>query len=565
VKLKNIIIIFSVVLIILSFCFNNSIFATNTKTSSTIFDGSNNFTLFSSSRNDEITQNINNNLYNKLDTWPTFRGGVEHNGINLNSRIPNDNQTLWIYNANNSIKSSPTTIGNLIYFGTVNGTILCLSIENGTEIWRQKVERIEYSSPAIYNGSLVIGTTSGKVYCLNSSTGDILWDFSTEGEIQGSPTIFNESVFITSYDGNIYSLDLANGSLNWNISTSGWVHTSPTIWNGIIYFGGCDGFVHAVHLNGTSLWDLNTGDYVISTPAVYNGSLYFGTHSNKIFCMNALTKEIIWENVTDGPIRASPAISGKNIIFADWNNQIYNFNSLTGELLWNFKTGGKIYSSPSISNDKLVFGSDDFKIYCLYIANGTEVWSYITGEPVESSPAITRDRIYIGSSDGNLYCFGTENVQINLPKTVIETPKYNQMISNLELEIQGETFPGDLPITNVEIRLNNGNWIKANGTEDWKISLNLSGLANKNHYITARSFDGIYYSPEVLIAFKLNYTNEDNNNNGTGNGVKNSDESEEGNFCPFTNIYFLIFIIISVFLLLLMIISSYIRKKFNED
>jgi outer membrane protein assembly factor BamB len=553
-----IIILFNLIFLIIP----NFIFNTNAIASSTFLYDSYEVIPYSSSRSDNITQAQNNYLNDQLDSWSTFRGGIEHNGISINSDIPENNQTLWIFNANNSIKSSPTIIDGFVYFGTVNGTILCLSSENGSEVWRQKVERIEYSSPTISNGFLVIGTTSGNVYCLNSTTGEIIWDFSTDGDIQGSPTILNDSVFVTSYDGNIYSLNLFNGSLNWNITTNGWVHTSPTIWNGIIYFGGCDGFVHAVYANGTSFWDFNTQDYVISTPAVYNGSLYFGTHSNKIFCLDAITKEIIWENSTEGPIRASPAISGNYIVFADWNSNIYNFNSNTGELIWRFKTGNKIYSSPAIADDKLVFGSDDFTIYCLYLDNGTEVWSYITNDPVESSPALSGNRIYIGSSDGNLYCFGSEKVQINFPKITIMNPINDQEITSFELEINGKTTPGDQPIMDVEVRLNSGNWLKANGTDDWKITLNLTGLSNDDHRVWARSFDGKHYSAESSIEFKLNYTVQDND--GSGNGIKNNDESEEGLYCLFTNIYFLIFIIVLILLLILMLISSYIRKKLYD-
>ena len=451
-------------------------------------------------------QALGSSVTNNND-WPMFRNAVNNTGVNYNSDIPINNNTLWVFSTNSSIRSSPVIVQDRVYIATTNGNLYCLWSENGTEIWRVKLARIDYSTPAVSGDHLVIGSLGGNIYCLNSTTGIELWNFSAEGDIQASPVIYKNSVYINSYDGNAYSLNLSTGELNWNITTSGWIHTSSAIWNDLLFFGGCDGFIHAVHINGSSFWDFNTEDYVVSSPVLELGKIYFGTHNNIIYCLNATSKEVIWTNQTEGPIRSSPAVYENYIIFADWNKKIYGYNKTTGEQIWSFEAKDKIYSSPAIANNVLVIGSNDGMVYCLSLTNGSKIWEYTTADAVESSPAISNNRVYIGSSDGNLYCFGETSILYLPPRVNILAPENNIIILEKKVKVSGNVTNGDLPVKHVEIKLNNNPWLKLeiNETNHWEFTYNLSDQPNGIYKISVRAFDGGQYSSEISINFTLNY------------------------------------------------------------
>ena len=72
--------------------------------------------------------------------WWTFRGNHANTGTTTDSGIPLSNDTLWVYDANNAIKTSPAVVDSRVYFGTSNGTVICLSQANGTELWRKTLE-----------------------------------------------------------------------------------------------------------------------------------------------------------------------------------------------------------------------------------------------------------------------------------------------------------------------------------------------------------------------------------------------------------------------------------------
>ncbi len=449
---------------------------------------------------DDFGLKINSTLIELLN-WRNFRGDLENTGKSQLSEIPQSNQTLWIFNAKNPIKSSPAVANKRVYFATTNGTVICLSSEDGTELWRNKLEPIEYSSPSIGENRLIIGTSNGGVFCLNSSTGKIIWNISTGNLIESSPKIYNEMVYICSYDSNLYILNLTTGDRIWNFSTGERVHISPAISNDRIYIGGCGGILYGLFIeNKTNVCEYNTGNFIVSSPAVMGDKVFFGTYDTGIFCVDATTGKLFWNNPIQGAIKSSPSVSDEMVIFADTMGKIYSYDISNGELVWTYNTGSEIYSSPAIAQDKVVVGSKDKLIYCLNLTTGDPIWNFTTEGSVESSPALAYNRIFIGSDDGNLYCFG------KLPNASITKPRHLGEITKSELEIIGYAGVETGMIAGVEVKVNSGQWVKANGTVNWNINLNMSCLENGVHTIYYHAFDGVAFSEVLSLDIILNLT-----------------------------------------------------------
>ena len=54
-------------------------------------------------------------------------------------------------------------------------------------------------------------------------------------------------------------------------------------------------------------------------------------------------------------------------------------------------------------------------------------------------------------------------------------------------------------LKSVQIKIDNGSWITAIGTESWSYSLNTSNIKDGNHIISIRSYDGVGYSSTEMI------------------------------------------------------------------
>jgi hypothetical protein len=61
----------------------------------------------------------------------------------------------------------------------------------------------------------------------------------------------------------------------------------------------------------------------------------------------------------------------------------------------------------------------------------------------------------------------------------------------------------DKGIVRVEFRINEGNWITVNGTEEWSFELDTSDLEEGSHTLEIRSFDGDQYSRVVKTSFDV--------------------------------------------------------------
>ena len=236
------------------------------------------------------------------------------------------------------------------------------------------------------------------------------------------------------------------------------------------------------------------------------------------------------------------------------------YDAYSGEFNWSFQTGSTIYSSPAIANNKVVIGSGDHSIYCLNLTTGEQVWNFTTNGIVDSSPALAYSKVFIGSDDGNLYCFGSEEEPEHpVPFALLVNPQNLEEVSaeNSELEINGyaETEVGDIEY--VEVSLDSGPWMKANGTSNWSLRINISGLTNGSHSISNRAFNGIKYSGDQSIQFIVFHPDNNDTPNGTNENGNNTD--------PGSDILYLVIIgiIIVIFCLILAVII--VSKKHSKE
>ena len=59
------------------------------------------------------------------------------------------------------------------------------------------------------------------------------------------------------------------------------------------------------------------------------------------------------------------------------------------------------------------------------------------------------------------------------------------------------------PIIRVQLRIDDGSVLIANGTDSWYFDLDTTRMANGPHAIEAKSFDGSQYSESVTVSFSV--------------------------------------------------------------
>ncbi len=88
------------------------------------------------------------------------------------------------------------------------------------------------------------------------------------------------------------------------------------------------------------------------------------------------------------------------------------------------------------------------------------------------------------------------------PECTITSPSQGSVVSGT-FTVNGTASDSDGDIQWVEVRVDNGNWIIATGTDNWTYQWNTTLLENGNHTINARSYDGEDYSAEVNVTISV--------------------------------------------------------------
>ncbi len=168
---------------------------------------------------------------------------------------------------------------------------------------------------------------------------------------------------------------------------------------------------------GEELWvfrdmDFRTGNFS-SSPAVVGNRVYVGSaqadifsSSGVVYCLDALSGDMIWKFQTEKEIFSSPAVADGKVYIGEGlhhnvDSKLYCLSAATGALFWSFQTSSHVESSPTVVNGRVFFGGGADGVYCLDAETGKEVWHY-TGIHVDLSPAVYEGSVYVGTGYGDM-------------------------------------------------------------------------------------------------------------------------------------------------------------------
>lgn len=70
-----------------------------------------------------------------------------------------------------------------------------------------------------------------------------------------------------------------------------------------------------------------------------------------------------------------------------------------------------------------------------------------------------------------------------------------------QIQIRGKAINGTLPLSSVQVRIDDGNWQTATGLDNWTLSLETNKLTIGKHIIEARASDGSFFSDTTFVEF----------------------------------------------------------------
>jgi outer membrane protein assembly factor BamB len=287
------------------------------------------------------------------------------------------------------------------------------------------IPKFRYPSTSFRNNIYNIGNSE----LLSTVTNDIAWKFNTTSyEVDASPAVAYGNVYITTWTG-FYCLNESNGGVVWNNSVIKGM-SSPTVYDGEVFVGGADGKLYSLNaITGEVIWNTTLQQNVVytgvsSSPKILNGKIFIGTSNEtggngEIYAIYANNGTIIWNYTTSSVYLSTPSIYENRLFIGAmglFNTTSFSWtapygllclNTNNGSLVWFYQTNSSVASSPAVYNSSVYFTSKDGYLYRIGM-NGTEIWRREIGTST-SSPAISNGKIYACSGtfgpSGKVYAF----------------------------------------------------------------------------------------------------------------------------------------------------------------
>lgn len=382
--------------------------------------------------------------------WKTFKGGNTRMSFTAQSVTLPVRKIAWSMNLGGSITTTPIFRSGYVYVGNENGEkskYYC--IKDNRMLWEFPNNKLrDFINPRTGvkpwpNGALDFPGTDlkventifdrevfvpwgSKLMIINVDSGKLndyidLRELKHSGSINTAPLIMpnHKLIICGSTNGYVYGFNMnpeqGDPLVKWRIpeNGSGGVISSAVAANvsNHLYFGSSSGMVYCFEL----LWNAKTGQLppliwkrkldgqVTSTPAVVENSVIFTTKdTGKVYCLNASTGDVVWEQDTQSKIYASPAISGSNAVIIA-GKKVICYDRSSGVKKWDEILGDICYSTPTVNRQYIFLTCYDMKFYVFKLDNGAVMCSKKMPSQIKSSPSLDSGKVYFGDQRGTLY------------------------------------------------------------------------------------------------------------------------------------------------------------------
>lgn len=351
-----------------------------------------------------------------LGSWPIFRGDPGLSGY-ADVALPDNPALLWTFVTGPRTVSSPVVKDGVTYWCDRRGKIHGVDLE-GVEVFQADLATFVEATPTLKDSLLYIGTIDGSMIALSLESGREIWRFDTEGQLSAAPNRvrFNgrEALVFGSYDNWLYCVDAADGSLISRYESGYYLNGAVALQGESMLFGGCDQWVRVIDCrSGVQTDSLLLDAYIPASPAVVGNMAYVGDYGGNLYALRLKDGKIAESRKIRRPaeqeegFNSVPAVDKERVYIINGNRTVLAIRRADGELEWKkMLKGGTGESSPLVCRDKLVACTKTGIVSILDKKTGEVLWEYDTGEDIISSPAVVPGRLLVLTAKGTLFCFG---------------------------------------------------------------------------------------------------------------------------------------------------------------
>ncbi len=252
---------------------------------------------------------------------------------------PANGKKIWEKNIGVPMRSSPTTADGRVLVITIEGEVVCLSVDDGNELWRyrgigENASIVSNASPAIEGTIAVVPFASGQVVGINLSTGGAVW---TE------------------------SLTHNRGASSLASMTDA---ARPVIDNGVVFAVGHAGRMIAANLRGERMWSVPVPG--IQQPVVSGDSVFVVDTAGQLMALTRREGKAQWTTKLAGAsIWSGPVLAGGKLWLTSAKGQLVGVEATTGKVATTIELGQPIFIAPIVAGSRMFVLTDKAKLIAL--------------------------------------------------------------------------------------------------------------------------------------------------------------------------------------------------------
>lgn len=337
------------------------------------------------------------------------------------------------------LKLAPVIVNQRLYIVDSAGSIGAMDATNGKRLWQKKIaasESIDGNSgwlrgggdihitggPGYGENTLMVGSLEGEVISLSAENGSELWRTRVSSEVLSAPQRASDIVIVRTIDGKVFGIDGDKGRRLWiydrtvpPLTLRG--TSTPAIDSGIVVAGFDGGKMAALDVRtGKLLWETSISAArgrselermvdIDSEPMIVDGTVYIATFQGHVAAVQLETGRILWSS--DLSSYAGFSADEQNIYVSDEDSHVWALDRFSGSVLWEQDNlHARATTAPAAIGDQIVVG--DLEGYLHWISKKSGEFTArerLCKDPVIAKPIVVGKIVYAYCSDGRLAAY----------------------------------------------------------------------------------------------------------------------------------------------------------------
>lgn len=293
---------------------------------------------------------------------------------------------LWDVSLDLPVSGGVGAGSGYVAVGTLDGLLIVLSGQDGSEVFRQQLTSEVLSSPAIQDDLLVVQSQNGHVFGFDLNTQERKWHYDATLPLlslrgTADPVINDKVTYAAFANGKVVALDNESGVSLWekrisipsgksDLEKLADVDGTPILDQDTMYAVGFNGFVRAIDLySGRVRWQKEFSSWV--GPAFGFGQVYLSLDNGELVALDDRSSSVNWKQESLLNRRLTrPVTLGNYVVVGDFEGYLHFISQLSGTFAERIRIDRDgLLSPPIVVDDTLYIYSSDGTLAAVQIRN----------------------------------------------------------------------------------------------------------------------------------------------------------------------------------------------------